>query len=406
MCACTRSKQAVRVHFGTSDLFVKWKACRHKNQFVRPWLLNTVWLWICNTRRIQGLVPLGNYREQINPQCESVFPTDGYGSNNIQMRIERRPVFLLIQMWTNLWVRGKTKGEPKHLMWCPNITHLRCIHTVCCVMAGGKAQWYTSFLCAERHNNAKHASDVLSATLVALKKKERKKRKSSPVRVLLFCSLWCQERERLGRENISWHEKEKEESQWRIKAQGSKRLKGDSLQAPAAQSVSERHIPFYQQHSNFQRLLNARLICSSIQIPLLVPSVWRRHSVTMATAALLSELRIEKRKWKDSGGEAHEHSSLAQTFPRDAKFCPPSVGGQSRAGEAHLHAHTGSRRRTELQWKTSRRNSRRFWPELLGAQWMSETSAPRRESSARRNLWVPFLLREFRFCSLQTCRRE
>lgn len=38
-------------------------------------------------------------------------------------------------------------------------------------------------------------------------------------------------------------------------------------------------------------------------------------------------------------------SSLAQTFPRDATFCPPSVGGQSRAGEAHLHAHTDSGRR-------------------------------------------------------------
>lgn len=56
--------------------------------------------------------------------------------------------------------------EPPHLMWCPNITHLRCIHTVYCIMAGGKAQCYTSFLCAERHNNAKHASDVLSETLV------------------------------------------------------------------------------------------------------------------------------------------------------------------------------------------------------------------------------------------------
>lgn len=49
---------------------------------------------------------LGNYREQINPQSEPVFSTDGYDSINMQMRIEWRPVFLLIQMWTNLWVCG------------------------------------------------------------------------------------------------------------------------------------------------------------------------------------------------------------------------------------------------------------------------------------------------------------
>lgn len=38
------------------------------------------------------LTALGNYREQIKPQSESVFSTDEYGSNNIQLPIEQRQI--------------------------------------------------------------------------------------------------------------------------------------------------------------------------------------------------------------------------------------------------------------------------------------------------------------------------
>lgn len=66
----------------------------------------------------------------------------------------------------------------------------------------------------------------------------------------------------------------------------------------------------------------------------------------MATAARpLGALHKNENMKRLGGRGSRALSSLAQTFPRDAKFCPPSVGGQARAGEAHLHAHTDSGRR-------------------------------------------------------------
>lgn len=70
------------------------------------WDYDTALLWICNTRCIQELVALGNYREQIKPQSESVFSTDEYGSNNIQLHTAKTNFSFRMQMWTNLWVCG------------------------------------------------------------------------------------------------------------------------------------------------------------------------------------------------------------------------------------------------------------------------------------------------------------
>lgn len=144
--------------------------------------------------------------------------------------------------------------------------------------------------------------------------------------------------------------------------------------------------------------LDARLICSSIQIPLLVPSLWMRHSATMATAARLSEVCIEmrSRKWKEARRKTLTNTRFS--LPESANIptwcgslCPSSVGGQTFAGVAHLHAHTHTLRAvlshkdaaptlTSCVSVKDDSEERTGFPKITGGtQWMSETSPLRWE---------------------------
>lgn len=141
-----------------------------------------------------------------------------------------------------------------------------------------------------------------------------------------------------------------------VEDQGTKIQRGSSP-PNESQEISCKHLGprtclriifHFWQHYNGQWMPpDARLICPSIQIPLLVPSLWMRHSATMATAARLSEVCIEmrSRKWKEASRKTLANTRFS--LPDSANIptwcgslCPPSVGGQTRAGVAHLHAHT------------------------------------------------------------------
>lgn len=97
-------------------------------------------------------------------------------------------------------------------------------------------------------------------------------------------------------------------------------------------------------------LLLARLIYQSIQVPLLVQSLWTRPSATMATAARLSEACIEmrSRKWKEARRKTLTNALFS--LPRSANvptWCGeplPSLGGRTHAHRAgalpRTHRHT------------------------------------------------------------------
>lgn len=157
---------------------------------------------------------------------------------------------------------------------------------------------------------------------------------------------------------------------WRIRAQRSKEvlhLQTNERRFPAhtwgPRRVWGSPSIWIWKHSNFrvrtvsECLLDAGLICSSIQNSSAGPRV-REWGIlaTMATAARLSEVCMEMRSRKRK--EARRRKTLANTrvsLPESANIptwcgslCPPSVGGQKRAGVVHLHAYT--RTHTHTLW--------------------------------------------------------